>query len=135
MTAGFHHILGRRKMAIRLALAACIAAIAILSLAPVDMIARPERGGYTELGGPADHMMGYAGAAFLAAITCNERGLVLIALAFLAGAGALEYFQQFSPGRTSSLEDFMFSAAGVLVGVAASLLLKKLLRTKPTKPS
>lgn len=99
------------------------------------MIARPEQGGYTELGGPADHMMGYAAAAFLAAITCNERGMALIALAFLAAAGALESLQQFSPGRTSSLEDFMFSAAGVMVGVAASLLLKKLRSTKPTKPS
>jgi VanZ family protein len=133
--AGFHQIIGPRKTAIRLALWACIAVIALLSLAPADMIARPEQGGYTELGGPADHMMGYAAAAFLAAITCNERGMALIALAFLAGAGALEWLQQLSPGRTSSLEDFIFSAAGVLVGVAASLVLKKLLATKPSKPT
>jgi VanZ family protein len=127
-------MVGRRKTAIRLALAACIAAIAVLSLAPADMIARPEQGGYTDLGGPADHMMGYAAAAFLASITCNERGMALIGLAFLAGAGALELLQQFSPGRTSSLEDFIFSTVGVMVGVAASLLLKKLLSTRPSRP-
>src|SRR3990170_4595146 len=119
---GLHRVLGL-KAATRLAAWVCIVAIAILSLVP--KIAR------TELGGHAEHVLAYAGTAYIVAMAYSERGTVQILFAFLAYAGVLEFLQRFSPGRTSSFEDFMFSAAGVLVGMVASVLLKKLLGIRP----
>lgn len=119
---GLHRVL-RLKAASRLAAWVCIVAIAILSLVP--KITR------TELGGHAEHVLAYAGTAFIVAMAYGERGIVQILFALLAYAGVLEFLQRFSPGRTSSFEDFMFSAAGVLVGIVASVFLRKLLGIRP----
>jgi hypothetical protein len=123
---GLHRVLGH-KAASRLAAWVCIVAIAILSLVP--KIAR------TELGGHAEHVLAYGGTALIVARAYSERGIVQILFALLAYAGVLEFLQRFSPGRTSSFEDFMFSAAGVLVGMVASVLLKKLLGIRPRDPN
>jgi len=69
--------------------------------------------------------MAYSGTAFITAMAFAERGLSRLALALLIYAGGLEFLQRFSPGRTSSIWDFMFSGAGVLAGVAAFALLAK----------
>jgi VanZ family protein len=109
------------KAASRFAAWVCIVAIAILSLVP-NM---PR----TEMGGHAEHVLAYAGTAFIAAMAYSERGTAIVLFGLIAYAGTLEFLQHFSPGRTSRFEDFVFSTAGVLVGIVAFLLLEKLLRT------
>lgn len=107
--------------AIRVAAWASIVALAALSLAPSAHIAR------TGLGGHVEHLSAYACAAIAVAIACSELGPLRILVALLAYAGLLEFLQRFSPGRTSSFRDFMFSAGGILLGVAVVVLFKRLL--------
>jgi VanZ family protein len=97
----------------------CIAAVAILSLVPSGTVAR------TGMGGHLEHAMAYAGAAFLAAAAYG--GWARIAGCLFVYAGALEFLQHFSPGRTPSVVDFAFSAIGIVVGVGALRMLDKLL--------
>jgi VanZ family protein len=59
--------------------------------------------------GHVEHVLAYAGTTFLTAMAFAERGLSRLALALLIFAGGLEFLQRFSPGRTSSIWDFMFS--------------------------
>ena len=106
------------RTALRLAAWACIAALAILSLAP--SIPR------TQLGGHSEHVLAYAGTALITAVAYSERGAFWIGFALIGYAAALEFLQRFSPGRHSSVEDFAFSAAGILVGVVVSIVLGKL---------
>jgi VanZ family protein len=122
--AGFHRILVL-KAASRFATWVCIVAIAILSLVPH----MPR----TEMGGHSEHVLAYAGTAFIAAIGYSESGMGIILFGLFAYAGTLEFLQRYSPGRTSRFEDFMFSAAGVLVGIVAYVFLEKLLATRPRK--
>jgi VanZ family protein len=127
--AELQRIVDRRKTLVRPAAWACVAVITFMSLAPADTIAR--HGGYTDLGSQVEHTIAYGGTALLVAIAYGERGLVSILLALLAYAGAMEFLQHYSPGRTPGLGDFAFSAAGVLLGIAASMLLEAWLRTRP----
>jgi VanZ family protein len=59
----------------------------------------------------------------------RERPLAQLLLALFAYAGSLEFLQRFSAGRTSSLEDFLFSALGIALGIAMAALLNKLFET------
>jgi hypothetical protein len=93
----------------------CVAAIAALSLTPSDAVVR------TGLGGHVEHTVAYAGTTFLAAAAYG--GWMRVAASMLAYAGALELLQHFSPGRTPSLVDYMFSAAGTVIGAAGLALL------------
>ena len=120
------HYLGGSKTAGRLLVTSCIVALAILSLLPSAMTAR------TGVGGHIEHMVAYAGTAFLAAAVFSAWGRVAIAL--VAYAGTLEMLQHLSPGRTPSLVDFMFSAGGVLAGVGALALLARWLLAPPKLP-
>ena len=110
------------KTAGRLLATSCIVAVAILSLLPSAMTAR------TGVGGHIEHMVAYAGTAFVAAAVFSAWARVAIAL--LAYAGALEIMQHLSPGRTPSLADFMFSAGGILAGIGALALLAGLLASR-----
>lgn len=121
---GFHRILVL-KSANRFATWVCIVAIAILSLVPH----MPR----TEMGGHSEHVLAYAGTAFIAAMAYSECGIGIVLFGLVAYAGTLEFLQRFSPGRTSSFEDFMFSTAGVLVGIVAYVFLVKLLRAPARK--
>jgi hypothetical protein len=96
-------------------------ALPILSLAPQGQIER------TGLGGHAEHVLAYAGAAIAVALAYADRGLVRVLFVLLAYGGLLEFLQRFSPGRVSSLDDFAFSATGVLLGMATLLLSRRLL--------
>jgi VanZ family protein len=117
---------GRRvlklKTLARVAGGVCVVAVAVLSLLPAEKMAR------TGLGGHIEHMAVYLGTALTTALAFDERGDLAIFLALSAYAGVLELLQHFSPGRISSIEDFTFSAAGVLMGVVVALILKKALR-------
>jgi VanZ family protein len=106
---------------IRVGAWASVVALAALSLVPSEHITR------TDLGGSVEHLAGYTCAAIAVATAYSERGALRILLTLLAYAGFLEFLQRFSPGRTSSLGDFMFSAWGVLLGVTGVVLSKRLL--------
>jgi VanZ family protein len=117
-------MLGLRRVlslntASRLAAWGCNVAVAVLSLTPSEQMLR------TGLSGHLEHALAYTGTAFITATAFAERGLSRIALALLVYAGGLEFLQRFSPGRTSSIWDFMFSGAGVLMGIGAFALLAK----------
>ncbi|HEY7552883.1 MAG TPA: hypothetical protein VH913_25585 [Hyphomicrobiaceae bacterium] len=73
------------------------------------------------MGGHVEHTVAYAGTTFLAAAAYG--GWMRVAASMLAYAGALELLQHFSPGRTPSLVDYMFSAAGTVIGAAGLALL------------
>jgi VanZ family protein len=62
-------------------------------------------------------------------MTYEGRGIDRVFLAMLAYAAALEFLQRFSPGRDPSLGDFLFSAAGMLAGLAVFFCLRRLLQT------
>jgi|SoiMethySBSTD1v2_1073268.scaffolds.fasta_scaffold847767_1 hypothetical protein len=109
----------RLKTASRILAWSCILAVAFLSLIPAEQMLR------TGFNGRAEHVLAYAATGFVTGLAFAERGLLRIILALLAYAGGLEYLQRFSPGRISSIEDFMFSGTGVLVGVGALALLAR----------
>jgi VanZ family protein len=113
------------KIAIRLFAWGCIVALPILSLVPQGQIER------TGLGGHAEHVLAYAGTALAVALAHADQGLARVLVALLAYGGLLEFLQRFSPGRVSSLDDFAFSASGVLLGLTALLLSRRLLCRRP----
>lgn len=80
----------------------------------------------TDLGGQVEHVIGYAGTAFIAAMAFAERGLIRLTLALCIYAGVLEFLQRFSPGRTSSIVDFLFSSTGVVIGVGVFAVLRRI---------
>lgn len=102
----------------------CIVALAVLSLVPSEQMLR------TGLTGRLEHLMAYAGTACIAAMAFAQRGLFRLICALLIYAGSLEFLQRFSPGRTSSILDFMFSGTGVLLGAGAFALLARRLSTE-----
>jgi VanZ family protein len=95
--------------------------IAVLSLLPAEEMVR------TSLGGHIEHMLAYAGAAFITAFAYPQRDLRQITIALICYAAILEFLQRFSLGRHSAMEDWLASSAGVLVGGA----LFYFWRTKP----
>lgn len=97
----------------------CVAMIAALSLMPAGIVMR------TGLGSHVEHAVAYAGTTFLAAAA--YRGWVRVAISMLAYAGALELLQHFSPGRTPSVVDYIFSAIGVVAGIGGAALLHRCL--------
>ena len=113
------------KAAIRLFAWACIVALPVLSLVPQGQIQR------TGLGGNTEHVLAYAGTAIAVALAYADRGLVRVLFALLAYGALLEFLQRFSPGRVSSLDDFTFTATGVLLGMAAVLLSKRMFYWRP----
>jgi VanZ family protein len=109
----------RLKTASRISAWSCILAVAILSLTPAEQMLR------TGFSGRVEHVLAYAVTGFVTAFAFAERGLSRITLALVVYAGGLEFLQRFSPGRISSIVDFMFSGTGALVGVGALMLLAK----------
>jgi VanZ family protein len=104
-------------LSVRIAAWASILAIALLSLLPTEAIVR------TSLGGKVEHVVAYLAAALLTAVGYGTGASV--ALGLLAYAGALELLQAFSPGRTSSFVDYLFSAGGVGLGISLAAGFKK----------
>jgi hypothetical protein len=113
------------ETAIRLCAWACVVALPVLSLVPQGQIER------TGLGGRAEHVLAYAGTAIAVRLAYADRGLMGVLLALLVYGGLLEFLQRFSPGRVSSLDDFAFTATGVLLGIGAAQLSKRLLHSPP----
>jgi VanZ family protein len=103
---------------IRIAAAACVVAIAILSLTPREHMVRTSLGGHTE------HVIAYLICAWFCLLTCNAwRHRLIIYSLLLAYAGLLEFLQSMVPGRHSGFDDFIFSAAGATAGALAAILM------------
>jgi VanZ family protein len=95
--------------------------LGVLSLMPAEKIHR------TNLGGHVEHVLAYAAAAVLVRLTQGKEPIWRPLLLLIVYAAALEYLQRFSPGRTPQVEDFLFSACGVLIGGSASYALRRVL--------
>jgi VanZ family protein len=105
----------------------CIFAIAVLSLLPKDRLVR------TDLGGHFEHILAYTGTALAVAYAYGAKPI--LALRLIAYAGILELLQRFSPGRTSSIEDFACSAIGVLLGGALFMIANRVASMRRTRAS
>ena len=76
----------------------------------------------TELGGHGEHLVAYVGAAFVLGIGARQRAYLPL-LGLIAYAGLLEVLQMAAPGRTSQIGDFLYSVAGISLGIFAAKLL------------
>jgi len=96
----------------------CVAVLAILSLLPAQEMVR------TGLPGALEHFAAYFGSRSIAIAGYGlKRGAIRVIGYLWLYAGVLEYLQHFSAGRHPAVEDFAASAAGVLCGGVAVILL------------
>lgn len=73
----------------------------------------------TSLGGHAEHLVAWLGTAMVLGLTSRATPQLAAQCFLLMGyAAVLESGQIYAPGRHASLQDFAFSAAGVLLGSA-----------------
>ena len=93
------------------AVVGCVIALAILAWTPAHAMTR------TSLGGHAEHLVAWLGTALVLGLTSRATPQLAAQCLFLMGyAAVLESGQIYAPGRHASLQDFAFSAAGVLLG-------------------
>jgi VanZ family protein len=96
---------------LRCAAIGCIIALASLAWLPPTIIKR------TMLGGHAEHFIAYLGTSILMGLAFQKGPrLTVQCVLLIIYAAVLEAGQLYSPGRHASIQDFAFSAAGVLVG-------------------
>jgi VanZ family protein len=112
---------GRPLSLFRIAiLVGCTGALAALSWLPAKAVTR------TMLGGHAEHLIAWMGAAIVIGWTFPRRPrLAVQAVLLIAYAAILETGQLYAIGRHASLQDFAFSAAGVVLGAAAVLIVQR----------
>ena len=106
----------RLSQLLRAAAIACTLAILVLSLLPAQDLRRT--------GAPhgVEHAAAYLGTCFVYLLALRPRRLVMYLLPFLflcALAAAMEFAQQFIPGRGAHVSDFAMSALGALLGLLA----------------
>jgi VanZ family protein len=96
----------------------CIVLLAVLSLVPAEEMLQ------TGFPGGFEHFVAYFGSAAIAmAAYGRSRGSIQIIVGgFWVYAALLEYLQRFSPGRNSTIEDFLVSALAALCGGLAVTL-------------
>ena len=112
---------GRPLFLFRIAiLVGCTGALAALSWLPAKAVTR------TMLGGHAEHLIAWMGASIVIGWTFPRRPrLAVQAVLLIAYAAILEAGQLYAIGRHASLQDFAFSAAGVVLGAAAVLIVQR----------
>jgi VanZ family protein len=89
----------------------CAIVLAALAWLPANAMAR------TSLGGHAEHLIAYLGAATMMGFTTRTTPrLVVLCLLLIGYAAILEAGQLYAVGRQASLQDFAFSSSGVLIG-------------------
>ena len=101
----------RLAAALRAAAWGCVVLLAVLSLLPAEEMVR------TGISGRIEHVVAYAGTAFLAGRGYRARGLGRIAAVLVVYAAGLELLQDFSPGRRSAIGDWLAGSGGVLLGI------------------
>jgi len=78
------------------------------------------------LSGHLEHALCYAASgAFLLAVLAGRCAAWQVAASVSAYAGVLELGQLIAPGRHAGVDDFVFSAAGAVVGVLACAALRR----------
>jgi VanZ family protein len=98
----------------------CVVVLAVLSLLPLEEVEAVR----TDLPGQIEHIIAYAASAAIATAGYGlNRGVIRIIGFFWMYAAALEYLQNFSPGRNPAFVDFAASALGALCGGLAVVLL------------
>ena len=96
-------------------------ALMIASWMPRDYMVRT-----TMFSGHVEHTIAYSlSGAFMFAVLAGRYAAWQVAAALVAYAGVLEVGQLFVPGRHSGFDDFLFSAAGAVVGVLACAALRR----------
>ena len=89
----------------------CVIALAFLAWLPSTIIKR------TILGGHAEHFIAYLGTSILMGLAFQRGPRVTVQCVLLiVYAAVLETGQLYSPSRHASIQDFAFSAAGVVIG-------------------
>ena len=89
----------------------CIIALPFLALLPATIMTR------TILGGHAEHFVAYLGTSILTGLAFQKSPrLTVQCVLLIMYAAVLEVGQLYSPGRHASLQDFAFSAGGVVIG-------------------
>jgi VanZ family protein len=100
-----------KPLVVRIAFVGCIVALAILSWLPARDMTR------TMLDAHAEHVIAYVGATIVMGLAFQKRPHPDIqCLLLVLYAAVLEVGQVYAPGRRASISDFMFSAAGVVIG-------------------
>lgn len=132
---------GTRRVWTRLALAAYVAALALVSLLPSGSQAP---GGWDASISPGLqnllHVPAYTALVLLAAwaVPAARRGpvLALLAVACCAYGVALEFAQGYIPGRTGTATDALLNAAGAVLGLLAFWAVgrRSRARAKRTRP-
>ncbi|ADH90902.1 conserved hypothetical protein [Ancylobacter novellus DSM 506] len=103
---------------------ACLVVIVATSLLPARQMPRT---GIPDWG---EHFIAYAGTAFLFALILRRRigRLAALVAALCLLAGAMEILQLLSPGRDTSLADFVAGSAGAAFGAALAMLAVRAIR-------
>jgi len=97
--------------ALRLTSWVLFAAVVAMTVGPVS--ARP----HTHFPPDLERFAAYAVLGVLFALSYRQRRLWIIGGLLVAAAGALELAQLFVPHRDAHLSDFLFKAAGAVIGV------------------
>lgn len=99
----------------------CVLLLAVLSLAPISSQQR------TGAGAQLEHIFAYAVTTWLFCAAWRPRLIAVIGTMLLLAAG-LEAAQLLTPFRQASIHDFVWSAAGVLVGAGTWAVVDRLRR-------
>ena len=100
---------------LRLAGAACVVAIAVLTLVPKEMKAVDT----AVVSGPVQHFVAYFAAAVVIGLGARRRINPLVLVAALAVySGVLEVLQNLAPGRDPAVEGVVWSGLGAVAGAA-----------------
>ena len=111
----FNPTLGRAAVRRRALLAACLLTVIVaLSVAPAAD--RPHTGAPGQL----EHLVAYAGVAFLLTFGDPARRRMAWFATLVALSGALEIAQLFIPGRHAQVIDWLASSAGAGLGALAA---------------
>ncbi len=122
-------------MTLRIAWLICFVAVIAGSLLPAD--SAPMRAlDKLAIDDKVQHLLAYALLAFLPAIHERRRNLVVLLVMAPAMGVFLEFGQLYSPGRTFDVHDMLANAAGVAIGAAIGLALRRFLAGagEPSQP-
>jgi VanZ family protein len=102
------------------AAAANAAALMLASWTPGDAMIRTGK-----FSGHAEHLIAYAlSGAIVYALLAQRHATGYIVAAIVGYAGLLELGQALVPGRHAALEDFLSSATGAIIGIAACIIVR-----------
>jgi len=96
----------------------CVIVLAALAWLPANAMTR------TSLGGHAEHLIAYLGAATVMGFATRTPRHVVQCLLLIGYAAILEAGQLYAIGRQASLQDFAFSSSGVLIGTTLAWIVR-----------